>query len=152
MCADQQRGLRVLGRPSRRRFDAENIEVGLTQGSKWLPARRPSVFGKASRQVLCSLIECVGSGLRMALSHQGPEMAENAGPTIGQEKVAVLRRNFGTDAFAREHLKENGMRYAAVDDVGLANSLFQGIQTRVHFWQHALGDCAFLDHPLDVLA
>jgi len=152
MCADQQRRLRVLGRPSRRRFDADNIEVGLTQGSKRLPARRPSVFGKPCPQVLCSLVECVGSGLRVAFSDQGPEMAENAGPTIGQGKVAVLRRNFGTDAFAREYLKKNGMRYAAVDDVGFAHSLFQGVQARVHFGQHAFGDRAFLDHPLDVLA
>ncbi len=79
-------------------------------------------------------------------------MAENAGPTVGQGKVAVLRRNFGTDAFAREYLEENGMRHSAIDNVGLADSLFQGIQTRMHFWQHALGDRAFLDHPLDVLA
>jgi len=87
----EQRRLRVLGRPSRRRFDAENVEVGLPQGSKRLPARRPSVFGKPSCQILCSLIECVGSGLRVALSHQGPEMAENAGPTIGQGKVSGAR-------------------------------------------------------------
>src|SRR6476659_10913525 len=152
MCADQQRGLRVFGRPSRRRFDAENIGVGLTQGSKRLAARRPSVFGKPCRQILGSLIECVGSGLRVAFSDQGPEMAENAGPTVGQGKVAVLRRNFGTDASAREYLEENGMRYSTVDNVGLAHSLFQGIQTRVYFWQHALGYRAFLDHPLDVLA
>ena len=152
MCADQQRGLRVLGRPSRRRFGAENIEIGLTQGSKRLPVRRPSVFGKPCCQILGSLTECVGSGLRVAFSDQGPEMAENAGPTVGQGKVAVLRRNFGPDAFARKYLEEYGMRHAAVDDVGLAHSLFQGIQARVHFWQHALGDRAFLHHALDVFA
>ena len=71
---------------------------------------------------------------------------------LDKGRSAVLGRDFGTDAFAREYLKKNGMRYAAVDDVGFAHSLFQGVQARVHFGQHAFGDRAFLDHPLDVLA
>ena len=43
------------------------------------------------------------------------------------------------------------MRHAAINDVRFPDALLERIQTGVHFRQHAFGDGAFLNHPLDVL-
>lgn len=128
MCADQQRGLPVSGRPSRRPFDTENIEVGLPQGPKRLPARRQAGFSEPCREILCSLAQCVRGALGMAFSNQRLEMAKKAVPSVGQGDVVPLRGDFRANAFARKYFKENGMRHAAIDDVRLADALFQGIQ------------------------
>ena len=43
------------------------------------------------------------------------------------------------------------MRHAAINDVRFPDALLERIQTGVHFRQHAFGDGAFLNHPLNVL-
>ena len=152
MRADQQWSLSVPGRPSRRGLDPENVGVRFAQGRENLTVCRPAIFGKPSLQILCGLGQGMRCSVGMTFSDQRLQMAENAGPSVRQGRIAVLRGDFCSDAFACKHLEENGMRYAAIDDMRLSDPLFESIETGMDFRQHAFSDGAFLDHSLNVFA
>jgi len=79
MCADEQRSLALLGRPSIRSFDGENIDVRFSQSPKRLPGCRPLKSGKLCRQICCGTGQRFRSTVRMAFSDQRFQVAEDTG-------------------------------------------------------------------------
>ena len=66
--------------------------------------------------------------------------------------LARLRRDLGPDTFPRKHFKKDGMRNSTVDDMGLADTAPERIQTGMDLGQHSFANRAFLHHPLHVFA
>ena len=88
----------------------------------------------------------------MTFADQRLKMAGNAGPSVrqGWQVRATLSGDLGPDTLPSKDFEKNGVRNTAVNDVGLADALFESIKTRMHFRQHALRDRTFFDHPLNI--
>lgn len=135
MTADEQRSLLLSYPSSGRVLDREDITIDFPLCSKGLLCRRPSVLRKLRGQVSCGFSQrqrIVG----MTFTDQRLKMADDAGPSVRQGwqlQEAGLRGDLCPDALARKHLEKNRMRHAAVDDVGLADALFERVQTGMYF-------------------
>lgn len=116
-------------------LDREDITIGLPSCPKGLWRRRPSGLQELCRHVLCSLGQRLRGTVGMTFADQRLKMTGNAGASVrqGWQEEAALSGDLCPDALARKHLEKNGVRHAAIDDVGLADTLFKRIEAGMHF-------------------
>ena len=107
-------------------LDREDITIGLPSCPKGLWCRRPSGAQELCCHVLCSLGQRLRGAVGMTFADQRLKMSDNAGASVrqGWQEEAALGGDLCPDALARKHLEKNGVWHTAIDDVGLADTLF----------------------------
>jgi hypothetical protein len=61
-------------------------------------------------------------------------------------RVPAIFENFGADAALGEHLEQDRVLEAPVDDVGLQHAALERLQAVIHLRDHPAGDHSLADH------